>query len=516
MGKKYTQFTADASPTDDDILLGVDVTSGQTKRFTRQALLSANPIVNPTVNNTTDGHLFTGKNNGWTKSLLTFALQSSAGQKEHVLRVTGSDVTTQIYPRMKIAVTRGVTAPTQCTDLDAITYQQYWSDSSVSGISFTDDFTVEAWIKLESYGAQGAIVSRFNGTNGWGLYLLDTGVICLFGNNGGGNYSQVVSYASVPLNEWVHIAGVLDMSAFSTGSSLIFMNGAQLRARVERAGTNPTALVQAGSLQVGAQNSTITFNGKICDTRVWSTKRTATQIRDNMNKQLVGNETNLVAYHKFNGNGNDSTSNANNLTATGTGSTPTASTLDNPMNNTEYGIVTKVAYSGGNTDITVFTGKNYNIPNIALSNLYFSSGEAPAGFPARTNFVVESLYLEPYTVSLSGTSSPNFGGEELVIPTGVWKYGYEGSPIGQCTSSSVMDYRYWMNDSILTNPRMTSQQLIGPTTTFVGGAVSQTGDLTRTSMGYYVFVGMAASGGGTLSYLTTVDGGCLRLWAELA
>ena len=58
------------------------------------------------------------------------------------------------------------------------------------------------------------------------------------------------------------------------------------------------------------------FTGKIDEIRIWDDVRTQTEIQDNMYKELVGNESNLVAYYNFNdGRGTsvlDLTSNNNN------------------------------------------------------------------------------------------------------------------------------------------------------------------------------------------------------------
>lgn len=44
----------------------------------------------------------------------------------------------------------------------------------------------------------------------------------------------------------------------------------------------------------------LTLIGLIDDVRVWNTTRTQTEIQNNMNKELTGNETGLVAYYKMN------------------------------------------------------------------------------------------------------------------------------------------------------------------------------------------------------------------------
>jgi hypothetical protein len=51
----------------------------------------------------------------------------------------------------------------------------------------------------------------------------------------------------------------------------------------------------------GSNQGTSEFlNGSIDELRIWAVERTAAQIQDNMNKELAGNETSLLAYYKFN------------------------------------------------------------------------------------------------------------------------------------------------------------------------------------------------------------------------
>lgn len=432
MGKKYTQFNEDTAPTDDDILLGVDSSTGLTKRHTRANLLTANPIIDPTIKGSANGDLFLGKYNGWVDSALSFALNASNGQKEYVLRVSNTDVTNQIYVGQKIKVTRGVAAPTQCTDLEATTAQQYWAKTSPSGLSFTDDWSTEAWIKQESNtGADQTIVSKYNGsTSGFIFYIDNAGKINTFGNNAG-SASSITSVQSIPTGIWTHVAATTDLSGASFNC---YINGCSVP--VVRTGAN-TAINQAGNLNIGNYAAgSFYFDGKISDVRIWNAVRTGAQIRDNMNQQLTGSETNLVGYWKFNGNGNDSTSNANNLTATGTGTTPTATNADNPMNNTEYGIVTKVSFST-HTDITVFTGTDYNIPNMSISDLFYSGDRAPSGFPSgKDKWYVEYYSYAPILEKGGASISTWYNGSmQMSIPIGEWLVSYSGSLIIQSNAT---------------------------------------------------------------------------------
>lgn len=379
--------------------------------------------------------LNTGSNNatdGWTAlstTTLTTATGYNKGQKEYDI-TSSADLTGVLSPGMRLKVTRATTPPTQCADLESSS-SQYASKTTPAGLTFTDDFTCEAWVKLESY-TRGGIVARRNvDTEGWSLVIDSSGRVELACLRIASNNAVALSYQSIPLNEWTHIAASYDLSGTTAA---IYINGVSVPLLKTVSGTC-TALVQGTTaLVVGAEKSagTSPFDGKIADVRVWSSIRTATQIRDNMNQQLVGNESNLVAYFKLNGALTDSTSNANDLTGSGGA---VATNTDNPMNSTEYAIITKVTAS----TITVFTGVGYNIPNLTLSTPYYSTVKTPFGFPSdNLKWEVKTLIRASFSTTSNATyGSFQSGGIQLSVPLGVWNVGWGSNYIYSNIASEV-------------------------------------------------------------------------------
>jgi len=370
----------------------------------------------------------------WTPLGTAPVITSSNGQREFALRFTGADYTDRLQPGTKLKIPRTVTAPTQSTSLNGT--NQYFSKAAPAGMTFTDDFTVSAWVKLSSYpSGNGSVVSRYNGTNGWALDIQASGQVRFVGVNGSSitGYNLVDSYQSIPLNKWVHIAAQLDMSAYTATSttSYVMIDGVDVPAVVSRGSGNPTALVQAGNLEIGSRQGGLQpFPGKIAQVAIFNAKVAQATIRNTMFKQLVGNETNLVGYWKFNGDANDSTANANHLTAA---NAAVATNVDNPFNANEYAIVTSTpVYSAGNTTCTVFTGQTGGIPNETLGVASYSTARAPFGFPANRNlWSVESHYLNDTT-----TSSPVIGtyynnGVQLQVPTGAFSTSFRAVLTGQ-------------------------------------------------------------------------------------
>lgn len=359
-------------------------------------------------------------NDGWEVFPYTFTVSSgyNKGQNEYDLTVANQNVTSLLSPGMRLRLERSTTAPTQCADFESSS-SQYASKATPAGITFTDDFTAEAWVKPEAHTAAAAtIIARRNAsTDGFQFRLEANGQVSIFGLRIAANNRIVSSVYSLSMGKWSHVAASMDNSA---NSHAIYINGVSVNVTNTTTGTI-TAIVQqaATPLVVGAYaTGTEPFDGKMCEVRLWSAVRTATEIRDNMNQVLVGNETNLVAYFPFNGNFEDSTANNNDLTASGG---VIATNTDNPFLDTQYAIVTKVAYSAPHTTVTVTTGNAHLIPNMTLNSPHYSVQKVPYGFPAGKNkwfFEAISYNLSVITLGTSYTA-PSYA-EKLAVPTGAW------------------------------------------------------------------------------------------------
>lgn len=365
----------------------------------------------------------TGTASGWNTLNAgvapTVSTGYNKGNKEYDLTFSNVNLTTSLSPGMRMKLDRTGTVPTRCSDLEASS-SQYWVKTTPSGLAQTDDITVEAWVKLESYGAMAVVSKRTSSANGWDFLINASGQLRIHGLIDGSNYKLYQTYQAIPLGEWTHIAASMNMSA---NSAAIYFNGASVPIATTAVGT-ANSLTNATTVYVGSDFGNNYLDGKVTDVRIWSVVRTATEIRDNMNQQLTGSETNLVAYWKLSGDGNDSTSNANNLTANGSAN---ATATDNPQNTTEYAIITNVSYSAPNSTVTVFTGTDYNIPNLTMENPYYSTHKTPYGFPA-VEGKWQTTYLLRANVTLSSsTSYANLTGISFPINKGLWSFSYAAS-----------------------------------------------------------------------------------------
>lgn len=383
---------------------------------------------------------------GWTPILgSTPNTVTYNGNRNYDLVFNSVDLSSTLSPGQKLKFTRTVAAPTQCTDLES-TSSQYYSKTSPAGMTFTDDFVVSAWIKLESYPTSYgyAIASRYNGTSGWDFLIGVNGNLILRGYNGGaGNNRYVYTYSSIPLNKWVHVTAQLDMSTYTATSTTcyVMVDGVDVPAGLSTSGTNPTALVQAGDLQIGAANTTGYFDGKIAQVAIFNAKVTQATIRSYISQGLSGSETSLISAYSFNNSINDlNTTNANNLTASGSA---VATNADSPFANAvtagteEYGLVQKVTYST-NTTVNVQVPEGCAIPTSGgISNTYYSVGITPFGFVSdRGRWRIETVIAAQTLVTIAAnntwyTSVNNHG--SIVVPPGSWKIGYEWNIVNQST-----------------------------------------------------------------------------------
>lgn len=374
---------------------------------------------------------FTTTPQGWTNMAQNITGVTGNGNGSYDLTFDAS-VASILSDGMRLRTTRTVSAPIQCASLNGT--NQYFVKTSPAGMTFTNNFVVSAWVKLSSYAASDMVIaSRYNGTSGWQFKIDTSGrILCAGFNGGSANFSYVRSYQSVPLNKWVHIASQLDMSTFTatTTTSYVMIDGVDVPAEVIRGGTNPTALVQAGDLFIGARNSLSPeqyFPGKIAQVAIFNAKVTQATIRGYISQGLAGNETSLISAYSFNNSINDlNTTNANNLTAqnsavSGFASAPygdrgKSSTLD-------YALV--MAVSGSTATVQVPEG--CTIPTTGgVSAVAYSTQANPYGWVSdKGRWGIEVLYPTSPAATYTSTTWYNIQSAQIFVPVGAFSIGYD-------------------------------------------------------------------------------------------
>ncbi|MDA3886720.1 MAG: FG-GAP-like repeat-containing protein [Candidatus Delongbacteria bacterium] len=151
------------------------------------------------------------------------------------------------------------------------------------------EITFEAWIK-PALGGTGAYMA-FNSSTG--------GNLCLSGVLSDGRiyfYDDSFTYGTTVLdsNSWYHVAITIDPS----DNLKIYLNGVE-----EISSTTTYRPTSDGKFSIGQEwdNSTPSdfFQGDIDDVRIWNIARSISEIRENMKKNLNGDESGLVSYYSF-------------------------------------------------------------------------------------------------------------------------------------------------------------------------------------------------------------------------
>ena len=374
-------------------------------------------------------------NDGWTTPTQTVSSVTNNGNRSYDV-VFNSTVASILSPGMRLRTTRTVTAPTQCADLEASS-SQYFSKTTPNKLTFTDDYTTMAWVKLESYTLGGIIARRNADTEGFSFAINANGQVIATALRIAGNNSSTTSYQSIPLNKWVHVAATVNLSGTSV---LLYIDGVLVPSSTSITGTI-TAIVQGTTaLVVGAEKSAGTnpFDGKIAQAAVFDAVLSAATIRSYMSQGLSGTETNLLSAYSLNNAITDlNTTTPNDLTAQGSA---LATNADSPFGQdsngvtagtTDYELVMKV----NGATATVQVPEGCTIPTSGgVSAVAYSTATSPFGFTLdkgrwRVGYLGRTQYLQSSPVagtwynltSASGVA----GGLVFTVPVGAWVGGYD-------------------------------------------------------------------------------------------
>lgn len=387
--------------------------------------------------------------NGWNALGFAPNTVTALGNRSYSLVFNSTDLTATLSVGTRLRLTRNTAAPNQCSSLNGT--NQNWSKAAPAAMTFVNNFTTSAWVKIPVY-ADGGVISRYNGTSGWILEIGPNGNVLLTGlNAGAANFSRVAGSQAIPLNRWVHIAAQLDMATFTATptTSYVMIDGLDTPATVSRGGTNPVALIQAGNLEVGSYNGGGFFNGKLAQVAVYNAKVTQATILASINQTLAGTETSLISAYSLSGNANDlNTTSANNLTA---GGGATTSTADAPYGGQaggtisttlDYGVIMGITFST-NTTVIVQLPEGCTIPTSGtVASVAYSANKAPYGMPVGRHkwwILWISKVGNTQAAPVSGTWY-NINAYQIVVPQGEWNIRYSIEVAPTAASSSTANY----------------------------------------------------------------------------
>jgi hypothetical protein len=215
-----------------------------------------------------------------------------------------------------------LSANAQNRSFDFTTNDTVTLTNAASALSNRTTFTLEFWAKFTTVSGTINLVDFTGGADVGGLILnsgkLTVDLSCDFGCLTESNA------LALSAGTWYHIAVVFD-----NGTWDFYVDGVARGSNVLDQGALTSvpdySALTVTNLVFGLQNhsSVDDFVGSIDDIRLWSSARTQTQIQNNRNNELVGNEAGLLGYWKLNeASGttvNDSQTNTSLLTGTSSG-----------------------------------------------------------------------------------------------------------------------------------------------------------------------------------------------------
>ncbi|WP_062295730.1 LamG domain-containing protein [Nostoc piscinale] len=165
-----------------------------------------------------------------------------------------------------------------------------------ANIDYSQGFSVEAWVRYNSFKYWSRIIDFGNGVNSNNMVFANpetTNQLAIDVKTSAGE-RRITSAAVLETGKWMHLAATIDQS----GMAKLYKNG---------------ELIQSGQLQLPATiNRTQNyigrsnwpqdgyFDGQISEVRVWNITRSQAEIQQHLHSRLTGNEAGLVGYWQLN------------------------------------------------------------------------------------------------------------------------------------------------------------------------------------------------------------------------
>ena len=206
-------------------------------------------------------------------------------------------------------------------DLDFDGSNDYVSLGNSTDLKPTSALTVELWGYADDWTTSGtkALISNTQ-SGGYNIWLEPSQLKTYL--RIGGSY-QHITYDVSLLSGWHHIAQTFDgryIKLYIDGNNIGEIDLGSSGNSIHYHSTNST-FIGAEASSGGTPDSRYYFDGEIDEVRIWNDARTQQEILSNMNVELTGSESNLVAYYKMSdGSGatlTDNSSNSNDGTLTG-------------------------------------------------------------------------------------------------------------------------------------------------------------------------------------------------------
>lgn len=179
----------------------------------------------------------------------------------------------------------------------ALNFDGYDDRIEVQGLNLTGAFTIEVWVnpaekedfstlisnKYGGYEMPGFTFAINNYASANGKLVLET------------QLSSTISSTSVTWGIWQHVAVTYD----GTSQVKMYINGNAIGTDLDQISLAASFLpTVVGDLSV--YNGSGNYSGNMDELRIWNYARCANAIQSQMNCELTGNESGLIAYYNFN------------------------------------------------------------------------------------------------------------------------------------------------------------------------------------------------------------------------
>ena len=169
-------------------------------------------------------------------------------------------------------------------------------------LSQTGNMTIECLVKFESTPSSGASYGIVSKSVSYDLILFnDGGTLKFQAEVSDGTLVDTFRWTFTPtLGTWYHLALTITPSNASATTFELFIDASSQGNGVSVNTGNISAMQDNGNtFDIGKVDGLSFFDGLIDEVRLWSDIRTGPEITNNKDKELIGNEANLVAYYPF-------------------------------------------------------------------------------------------------------------------------------------------------------------------------------------------------------------------------
>lgn len=180
------------------------------------------------------------------------------------------------------------------TSIDFNGSTDYVAIANSPSLDISGDFTIEAWIKPNDISFEKTILIKGNSSQcgNYGLFIKDGNLAYVSAGECG--WTGRGANSSLQVNIWQHVAVV------GQGTNLKLYIDGILTDEITLSSTYGN--LNNDELWIGRSifsTNNFFFDGNIDEIRIWNMSRTQTEIQNNLNTELTGLESNLVAYYKL-------------------------------------------------------------------------------------------------------------------------------------------------------------------------------------------------------------------------